>query len=354
MKGDSAGGAEEMEPKTVTVALSGGKDSTAAVLLLRRQGYRVRGLHMRLGLRSDEEKAEKVRRLAAALDLPLRVCDFSEVFQRRIVGLFLNEYGAGRTPNPCVACNRHVKFGLLLETVLAEEPAGYLATGHYADRTCRGGRWFLKEPRDLRKSQIYFLAWMNPEALKRVLFPLAGCAVEEVRRLVSGLPLANPKESQDICFLEAGGLGDFLKDRLPQGFRPGNILDKDGKVIGRHEGVLHFTKGQRRGTRFASDRRLYVIATDVQANTVTVGEEELLWSGSVTARDPVYWRRVRKGETLNVKVRYQTPGEEAKIEECSATLIRAVFKKPVRAVTPGQLAVFYNCDRIVASGIIVR
>ncbi len=343
-----------MKPKTVTVALSGGKDSTAAILLLRLQGYRVRALHMRLGLRTDEEKEAKVRRLAAALDVPLCVCDFSKVFRKRVVDGFLAEYGAGHTPNPCVVCNRHVKFGLLLETVLAEEPAGYLATGHYADRTCRGGRWFLKEPRDLRKSQIYFLAWMNPEALKRVLFPLAGCTVEEVRRLVSGLSLANPQESQDVCFLETAGLGDFLRGRLPGAFRPGNILDTQGRVIGAHEGVLHFTVGQRRGTRFASDRRLYVIATDVQANTVTVGEEKFLWSESVTALDPVYWRRVRKRETLNVKVRYQTSGEEAVIVECSETSIRAVFQKPVRAVTSGQLAVFYDRDRIVASGIIIR
>lgn len=343
-----------MKPKTVTVALSGGKDSTAAILLLRLQGYRVRALYMRLGLRTDEEKEAKVRRLAAALDVPLCVCDFSKVFRKRVVDGFLAEYGAGHTPNPCVVCNRHVKFGLLLETVLAEEPAGYLATGHYADRTCRGGRWFLKEPRDLRKSQIYFLAWMNPEALKRVLFPLAGCTVEEVRRLVSGLSLANPQESQDVCFLETAGLGDFLRGRLPGAFRPGNILDTQGRVIGAHEGVLHFTVGQRRGTRFASDRRLYVIATDVQANTVTVGEEKFLWSGSVTALDPVYWRKVRKRETLNVKVRYQTSGEEAVIVECSETSIRAVFQKPVRAVTSGQLAVFYDRDRIVASGIIIR
>ena len=184
------------------------------------------------------------------------------------------------------------------------------------------------------------------------MFPLAGCTIEEVRRLVSGMPLANPKESQDVCFLEAGGLGDFLKRRLPQGFRPGNILDTDGRVIGRHEGVLHFTEGQRRGTRFASDRRLYVIGTDIAANTVTLGDEKFLMSGSVTAARPVYWRKIRKRETLNVKVRYQTTGEAAVVEECTETSIRAVFKKPVRAVTSGQLAVFYDDDRIVASGII--
>ena len=341
-----------MKPKTVTVALSGGKDSAAAILLLRRKGYRVRALHMRLGLRSDEENAEKVNKLAAALNVPLRVCDFSRVFQRRVVDLFLNEYSAGRTPNPCVVCNRRIKFGLLFDAVTAGDPCECLATGHYADRACRGGRWFLKEPRDHRKSQIYFLAWMNPAALGRVLFPLAGCMVEEVRRLVSGLPLANLRESQDVCFLEAGGLEDFLRERLPGAFRPGSILDSQGRVIGAHAGVLHFTVGQRRGTRFASDRRLYVIATDVQANTVTVGEEKFLWSGSVTGLKPAYWRKVRKGETLNVKVRYQTPGEAAVIEECSETSIRAVFKKPVRAVTSGQLAVFYDDDRIVASGII--
>lgn len=266
-----------MTGKSVTVALSGGKDSTAAILLLRRQGFRVSALHMRLGLDNDDERVARVKRLARALEVPLSVRDFSLLFGRRVVRYFLSEYRAGRTPNPCLVCNRQIKFGLLLATALKKEERGLLATGHYAERTCRGGRWFLQEPREWRKSQVYFLAWMRPENLKRVLFPLAECSLQDVRSLVTGLPLANPRESQDVCFLQAAGLEDFLKRHLPQAYQEGDILDVQGRVIGRHQGVFHFTMGQRRGTRFASDRRLYVIRTDIRANTVTLGEDKYLF-----------------------------------------------------------------------------
>ncbi|HEX7503265.1 MAG TPA: tRNA methyl transferase PRC-barrel domain-containing protein, partial [Acidobacteriota bacterium] len=184
----------------------------------------------------------------------------------------------------------------------------------------------------------------------KVLFPIAGLTIDQVRARVAGLPLANMAESQDVCFLQEQSLASYLSSRIPECFAAGDILDVNGEKIGRHGGAAHFTTGQRRGTRFASDRKLYVVSRDLAASTVTLGDEKDLLSEALTVGRPVFWRPLRPGETLSVKVRYQLHGHEAEIVELSATRIRAVFKKPVRAATPGQLAVFYDGDIIVAAG----
>lgn len=339
--------------RPVTVAFSGGKDSTAAVLLLREQGHDVRALTMRLGMTGEEEKLSRIEDLARLLRVPWDVVDVSAAFREKVLDHFVHAYRCGRTPNPCVRCNRDIKFGLLLAALEKNVPGSLFATGHYAAKAGIDGRWFLSEPADRRKSQIYFLAMIDPSVLEKVLFPIAGLGVAEVRARVAGLPLANMKESQDICFLQGEGLAAFLQRQAPDGFAAGDFLDTAGNRIGRHGGALHFTVGQRRGTGHASDRRLYVVARDVAANTVTLGEEGDLLAGSLAASGPVYWRPLQAGEKLTVKVRYQLRGQEADICEASGERIRAAFKKPVRAVTPGQLAVFYDGDIIVAAGEIV-
>jgi tRNA-specific 2-thiouridylase len=272
---------------------------------------------------------------------------------------FIAAYRRGLTPNPCVLCNRHVKFGLLLDEMKKNAPDGFFATGHYAAKvlisapegSLRGEeRWFLREPRDLGKSQIYFLAMIEPAVLGNVLFPLAGMTVGQVRRKVAGLPLANARESQDVCFLQGEELASFLRRHLPDAFRPGDFLNAVGEKIGRHDGALGYTIGQRRGTRFASDRRLYVVGRDIAANTVILGEEKDLVHSSLAVTGPVFWRPLQTGETLTIKIRYERHGHEAEITEATAGCIRAIFKKPVRAVTPGQFAVFYDSDVIAAAG----
>jgi tRNA-specific 2-thiouridylase len=345
--------------RPVAVAFSGGKDSTAAVLLLREQGYAVRALTMRLGLPGEDEKLSRIERLARTLGVPWQVSDLSAAFRRKVLDDFIGAYRRGLTPNPCVLCNRRIKFGLLLEQAVMETGGGLLATGHYADKVLIGGpegprrgeeRWFLREPADRGKSQIYFLAMVDPTALARVFFPLAGLFASEVRTRVAGLPLANVDESQDACFLQDETLASYLSRHIPESFAAGDIIDVGGKKIGRHRGAIHFTVGQRRGTDHASDRRLYVAGRDLEANTVTLGEEKDLLSGSVTVAGPVYWRPLQAGERLAVKVRYQRHGYDAEIAEVSESHIQAIFKKPVRAVTPGQFAVFYDNDLIVAAG----
>lgn len=337
----------------VTVAFSGGKDSTAAILLLRERGHAIRALTMRLGLAGEDERLARIENLAGVLGVPWAVCDARRVFREKVLDPFIGAYRAGLTPNPCVLCNRHVKFGLLLAAAEKSSGGGLFASGHYADKVRRDDRWFLREPADRRKSQIYFLAMIGPAVLEKVLFPIAGLTVGQVRARVAGLPLANMAESQDVCFLQEQSLVSYLSPRIPEYFVAGDILDVGGEKIGRHGGAARFTTGQRRGTRFASDRKLYVVHRDLAANTVTLGDEKDLLSDSLAVGRPVFWRPLRPGETLSVKVRYQLHGHEAEIVELSATRIRAVFKKPVRAVTPGQLAVFYDGDVIVAAGEIV-
>jgi tRNA-specific 2-thiouridylase len=208
----------------------------------------------------------------------------------------------------------------------------------------------LKEPVDRRKSQIYFLAMIEPDTLARVLFPIGALTIDQVRAKVAGLPLANPAESQDVCFLQGENLAAFLSRHLPDSLKEGDILDKEGNPIGRHHGAVHFTAGQRRGTRHASDRRLYVIGRDMATNTVTLGDERDLLAETVTVKTPVFWRPLRVGERLSVKVRYQLHGQDAEITNVDPTRIQAVFLKPVRAVTPGQFGVFYDKEIIVAAG----
>jgi tRNA-specific 2-thiouridylase len=336
--------------KTATVAFSGGKDSTAAILLLREQGYAVKALTMRLGLNNEDEKLARIEKLARLLDVPWQLSDLREAFREKVLDYFLNAYGSGLTPNPCVLCNRHVKFGLLMAEMKKNIPDGFFASGHYADKVCLDGRWFLKEPIDRRKSQIYFLAMIDPSVLAKVLFPIAALAIGQVRAKVAGLPLANMEESQDVCFLQNESLAVFLARHLPDSFRDGDFLNIAGDIIGSHQGAIHFTVGQRRGTGHASDRRLYVVKRDLAANTVTLGDERDLLSGTLTVKTPVFWRTLRVGESLKVKIRYQLQGHEAEITEVDASHIRAGFKKPVRAITPGQFGVFYDGDIIVAAG----
>jgi tRNA-specific 2-thiouridylase len=191
---------------------------------------------------------------------------------------------------------------------------------------------------------------IEPRVLEKIVFPIAALTIGQVRAKVAGLPLANPEESQDVCFLQGEDLAPYLMRHFPESFREGDILDTGGQAIGRHRGAMHFTVGQRRGTGFASDRKRYVVARDLEANTVILGDEADLLSGTLTVKNPVFWRPLRAGESLSVKVRYQFQGHEAEIVEANAAGIRAVFKAPVRAVTPGQFGVFYDNDTIVAAG----
>jgi tRNA-specific 2-thiouridylase len=338
--------------KKVIVGFSGGKDSTAAVLILKKQGYHVQALNMKVGVVGEEARLEKIKHLADILEVPLIILDMRKQFQEKVVEHFLNSYASGRTPNPCVECNNEIKFKLLFDHAIKVEKADFFATGHYADRVCKEGHWYLKEPVDHRKSQIYFLSMIGSERLSRILFPIHGLKLEEVRQLVKGLPLGNKKESQDVCFLGDEKLVDFLRKHIPEKFEPGDILDVDGNRIGTHDGAIFFTIGQRRGTNFSSDRKLYVVKKDLKNNTITLGDNKYLFTDSVEIGSPVFWKEIREGDEYRMKIRYLCNFYDAQIIDLSKDFIKAKLKNPAKSVTPGQIGAFYQDDIIVASGYI--
>jgi tRNA-specific 2-thiouridylase len=342
-----------MNKKKVIVSLSGGKDSTASIILLKNQNHEVHAFTMKLGLDGEEEKLKKVERLANTMKIPLKVLDIEETFKEKIIGYFRDSYAQGKTPNPCIICNKVIKFDLLLNKAIAEEDADYYATGHYANKIWTNGQFLLKEPKERSKSQIYFLSMIKREHLNRILFPLAQTSLKQVWEMVEGLPLVSKQESQDVCFLGNQNLREYLKKVLPSTyFQPGDILNIDGAKIGEHKGAVYFTIGQRRGTNFPSDRKLYVIKKDVVNNTITLGDAHHLYSNSIKVSNPVFWKRLRVGEVFQVKIRYLSPLYTAEIREVSDQHILADFKEPVKSMTPGQVGVFFQEDTIVAAGFI--
>jgi len=342
-----------MSKKKVVVGLSGGKDSTTAVVLLKEQNYDVHALTMKLGLKDEEKRIRQIKHLAEVLDVPFSTIDLREMFREKVIDYFTDSYAAGLTPNPCAVCNVEIKFDLLMNRALQTLNADFYATGHYARKIEIGGRFFLTEPEDRKKSQIYFLSMIGGRALEKVLFPIADIPIDKVREIVKDLPLANKEESQDVCFLHDQRLMDFLKEHLHSHyFREGDILDVEGNKIGRHKGAVYFTIGQRRGTGFASDRKLYVVKKNVKRNTITLGDEEHLYSRGVTVIRPVFWRPVGVGEVFKGKFRYMSPFHKAVIREVSGHFIKAEFETPVKSVTPGQIGAFYDGDTIVAAGFI--
>lgn len=340
-----------MGDKKAVVALSGGKDSTAAVLLLKKTGHQVSGVNMALGLPGDDLTREKLKNLCSVLQIPLHILDLNRLFDRHVRQPFAGSYLAGTTPNPCALCNREIKFGRFMKEALAVSGADFMATGHYADIAETDGRLLLKEPVEGRKSQIYFMSLIDPGVLHRVRFPLAKMTVDEVRAMTRDLPLVNRQESQDVCFLGGEKLAGYLARELDPGMvQGGEIIDTEGKVIGRHQGLHHYTIGQRRGVGHAGGSRLYVVAKEMATNRLQLGPEEMLLTRQVDAVSPVYWRPLTVGEHLAVKIRYQTPARFGRVTRADENGFSLQLDEAVTAVTPGQIAVLYQGDCIVAGG----
>ncbi|MGB4504129.1 MAG: tRNA 2-thiouridine(34) synthase MnmA [Syntrophaceticus sp.] len=344
--------------ETVFVAMSGGVDSSAAAFLLLEEGYKVCGITMKhwSGGTSAVEDASKV---AAFLGIPHYVCDIQDIFQRNVIDYFCREYLVGRTPNPCVICNKKIKFGALFQRA-RELGADYLATGHYVrvayDDQRR--RWVLKKGVDKKKDQSYVLYTLSQNTLPYLKFPLGNYQKNEVRQIIAraGLPVAGKKESQEICFIPDHDYRRFLLKSAPQTAEPGVIYDIQGNPVGEHRGVAFYTIGQRRGLGLALGYPAYVIEIDPVRNALVVGKrEDLLVSGLIASDvNLIALDSLLEPYPAQVKIRYTFSPAEAVISPGEKGEIIVMFSQKQKAVTPGQAVVFYQDDLVLGGGIIDR
>ncbi|WP_299028772.1 tRNA 2-thiouridine(34) synthase MnmA [uncultured Thermanaerothrix sp.] len=358
-----------MEPertRKVVVAMSGGVDSSVAAALLAKEGYDVTGMMLRLWSEAGKEDLNRcctpdammlARRVAAKLGIPFYVIDVKEKFREWVVEAFIQGYLAGMTPNPCLVCNRQIRWGLLLQQALSLG-AEWLATGHYA-RIARDeqGRFLLLRALDAAKDQSYVLSVLGQQDLRHTLLPIGNYTKPQVRELARkfGLPVAERSESQDLCFLAGEDYRDFLVRHAPEAMRPGQIVNRRGEVLGEHQGLAFYTIGQRKGLGVASSRPLYVVDKDFRQNLLIVGPLEELGKTTLHAA-PVNWvlgeppaERFR----AEVKIRYTATPLSATVIVETPQQVRVEFDQPVRDITPGQRAVFYQGDVVVGGGTIV-
>ncbi|HLF71638.1 MAG TPA: tRNA 2-thiouridine(34) synthase MnmA [Dehalococcoidia bacterium] len=356
-----------MSSPRVIVAMSGGVDSAVAAGLLVRAGYDVVGITMRLWSRDDGEARlhqkrccgvediDDARAAADVLGIPHYVLNLEDEFGRRVVDYFVDEYARGRTPNPCLACNEHVKFRALLDRALAMD-AAYLATGHYARVETEGGVTHLVRAVDDSKDQSYVLYTLKQAELSRLLFPVGDYPKTEIRRLAleMGLPLHDKPDSAEICFVPGNDYRAFLAGRLPQA--AGAIVDREGDVVGEHTGVAGYTIGQRKGLGAFGEKR-FVTAIDPELNLITIGEEEDLQTRRLWAEAPSWVTGAPPAAEFDamVKVRYKNQPTPARVRVSEAEdEIEVELLRPARAVTPGQAAVLYDGDRVIGGGVIAR
>ncbi len=358
----------QTEPRTerqIAVAMSGGVDSSVAAALLVQQGYRVRGIMLRLwsepGPGSENrccpaQAFEDARRVASALDIPFQVLDCAQAFKAAVVDPFIAAHARGRTPNPCLACNRRVKFGEMLKEV-REAGATRLATGHYARIRRTDGSYRLLRGVDPYKDQSYFLHRLGQEQLRQVLFPLGDYTKEEVRALAARwkLPVAHKEESQDICFIRDQDVGRFLRAHAAHILEPGPIVNRQGRELGRHQGLPLYTIGQRRGIGVTWSEPLYVLEKETAHNALVVGPASQLGRQTFLVEEPTFVRGRPPAlpAEAGVKIRSTARVVRAWLKAAAHGVLEVETERPLRDVTPGQAAVFYRGEEVLGGGTIV-
>ena len=359
-----------MEKKKVVVGMSGGVDSSVAAWLLKNQGYDVIGVTMQIW--QDEEEAameeyggccglsavDDARRVAAALDIPYYVMNFKKEFKENVIDYFIDDYLHGRTPNPCIACNRYVKWESLLKRSL-DIGAEYIATGHYARvEKLSNGRYAIRNSATAAKDQTYALYNLTQDQLSKTLMPVGEYTKDQIRAMADeiGLLVAHKPDSQDICFVSDGDYTSYIEENSDAKITPGNFVLSDGTVVGKHKGIIHYTVGQRKGLGLSLGHPVFVLEIRPETNEVVVGSNEESMSRYVRA-DQVNFMTVEdltEPKRVWAKIRYNHRGAWCTVEKTGEDEILCTFEEPQRAITPGQAVVFYDGDIVAGGATILR
>ena len=358
-----------MDKKKVVVGMSGGVDSSVAAYLLKEQGYDVIGVTMQIWQEEDSLTQEEnggccglsavddACRVAADLGIPYYVMNFRKEFKENVMDYFIGEYLQGRTPNPCIACNRYVKWEALLQRSL-EIGADYIATGHYARiEQLANGRYAIKNSVTAAKDQTYALYNLTQHQLAHTLMPVGDYTKDEIRAIAEkiGLRIANKPDSQDICFVPDGDYAGFIKREAGQALpAPGNFVTEDGTVLGRHKGITNYTIGQRKGLNLSLGKPVFVTEIRPETNEVVIGDNETLFTRELYAENVNFMAvpDLKEKKEFTGKIRYAHKGASCTIEQIEKDKIRCVFEEPQRAVTPGQAFVFYDGEYVAGGGTI--
>ena len=352
----------------VVIGMSGGVDSSVAAYLLKEQGYQVIGVTMQVWQEDKdyEEKeggccslsaVEDARRVADKLDIPFYVMNFKEVFKRNVIDYFIDEYLEGRTPNPCIACNKYIKFDEFLRKAIALG-AKYVATGHYALIEKTDERYLLKMAKDDKKDQTYALYNLTQNQLSHTLMPCGDYSKDKIREIAKeiGLRVHNKKDSEEICFIPDNDHGGYILKHRPNNVMPGDFIDKAGNVIGKHKGIAYYTIGQRKGLGLSLGSPVFVTDINPYKNQVIVGVEEDIFSTAFVAKDLNFipFDKLEDELIVTAKIRYSARPSEATIFPYERDRVKVIFKDKQRAITKGQSVVFYQDDLVIGGGVIEK
>ena len=346
--------------------MSGGVDSSVAAYLLKEQGYDVIGVTMQIW-QEDKEYEEReggccslsavddARRVADKIGIPFYVLNFRDSFKKNVIDYFIDEYMEGKTPNPCIACNKYLKFDELLKKAQGIG-ADYIATGHYAKIEEHNGRYILVKSDDDKKDQTYALYNMTQEQLAHTLMPCGEYTKDRIREIAKeiGLDVHNKKDSEEICFISDNNHGKYISEAMPGKVKQGNFVDKDGNILGKHKGIVYYTIGQRKGLGLAMGRPVFVTDINPLTNEVVVGAEEDIFKTDLICKDInfIAFDNLDKSLELKAKMRYSAKPATATITPLENGKVRVSFKEKQRAITKGQSVVFYLDDLVVGGGII--
>ncbi len=353
-----------MENKKVVIGLSGGVDSAVAAYLLKEQGYEVIGIMLNLSQNDEVYLLQEggccslssvldARKVAELLDIPFYVLNYKDVFKEKIVDYFVKDYLEGNTPNPCVECNRHIKFGKFLKSAKTLG-ADYIATGHYANVRKVNDKYVLEKGLDKKKDQTYMLYTLTQNQLKHILMPCGNYTKDQVREIAKkiGMDIHNKKDSEEICFVPDGNHGNFISNIAK--VSEGNFVDKNGKVLGKHKGIVYYTIGQRKGLNISLGKPGYVIEIRANTNEVVIGDEsDILFKNAIIDNvNIISGEKLPDGYKVQAKIRYQVNVFDAEVFNLGENKLKVVFDNPQRAITKGQSLVFYDGDILLGGGII--